>query len=530
MVVLAATAGFPVVAAGTTADDLCKSTEDPCRVSGVVTVTPGSTIDCGNRELLVQPGGSLSVGSGSMTLVARDVTIQNGGALRAAGSTTNDGGSIIIIADTMSIAGGVDVSGAAGGTLTVTTTGDLAVSGTINANSRQVGEDGGTITLTALNVTLAGTVSSRGSRDGTGGEIDISAGGDLAISGSVSATGPDGGTISLDVGADGAGDLIVTRTGEVVADSTGADGSGDFLDVEISGDGVQNGNLAVDGDISLSAPNGGSAGFMEIEAAGRITLSDTARVSATGRFGGDGGDIALTSDDSDIDVRGTLDSSSSGTGGQAGDICLCAGGGASVGGSVDARGGRDGGDIDIDVGSDVGIGGTLRTQGSSPGRGGQTTVRGCTVSLGTNATLSSLGPNSLNRLTGKTVAIVNGTMRADETTGHNVIVFGQQMPIISASATIIPAVERTPDTSLVPCGLLPTPTPTVTPTPSPTATPAPCLGDCNGDGLVSTSELVTAVSIALDQLPLAQCPAFGGAFVNVADIVTAVNNALHGCP
>jgi hypothetical protein len=81
----------------------------------------------------------------------------------------------------------------------------------------------------------------------------------------------------------------------------------------------------------------------------------------------------------------------------------------------------------------------------------------------------------------------------------------------------------------------PTFSPTLSPTFSSTLTPtqplSTCVGDCDGDGSVSISELVTGVNIALGTQPLSRCPAFdpGGGGVSISDLVTAVNNALDGC-
>ncbi len=60
----------------------------------------------------------------------------------------------------------------------------------------------------------------------------------------------------------------------------------------------------------------------------------------------------------------------------------------------------------------------------------------------------------------------------------------------------------------------------------------PCIGDCQGTGTISIDSLVTLVGVALGHTALSSCP-LGvpeGAQVDVALIVEAVNNALHGCP
>ncbi len=67
--------------------------------------------------------------------------------------------------------------------------------------------------------------------------------------------------------------------------------------------------------------------------------------------------------------------------------------------------------------------------------------------------------------------------------------------------------------------------------PTPTPTPLPCAGDCNGDRMVSISELITCVNIDLGSVALTACPvcSSNGQTVVIADLVAAVNRALNGC-
>ena len=70
------------------------------------------------------------------------------------------------------------------------------------------------------------------------------------------------------------------------------------------------------------------------------------------------------------------------------------------------------------------------------------------------------------------------------------------------------------------------------PTATPTAVSTSCVGDCSGDGVVSISDLITGVNIALGTQPVSTCPAFADAQgkVDVAQLIKGVNNALNGCP
>lgn len=95
------------------------------------------------------------------------------------------------------------------------------------------------------------------------------------------------------------------------------------------------------------------------------------------------------------------------------------------------------------------------------------------------------------------------------------------------------------------CGMrVPTPTPggsgtpTATrsgsPSPTPTRTPGPngCAGDCDGSGMVSISELIRMVNVALGSLPASECQAGDGngdGMVSISELIAAVNRALGGC-
>ena len=66
----------------------------------------------------------------------------------------------------------------------------------------------------------------------------------------------------------------------------------------------------------------------------------------------------------------------------------------------------------------------------------------------------------------------------------------------------------------------------------PDAVTAQCTGDCDGDGAVGISELITGVNLALGLADIAQCAAFdrdGNQQVGVTELVAAVNAALGNC-
>jgi DNA-binding beta-propeller fold protein YncE len=62
---------------------------------------------------------------------------------------------------------------------------------------------------------------------------------------------------------------------------------------------------------------------------------------------------------------------------------------------------------------------------------------------------------------------------------------------------------------------------------------AQCVGDCEGEGMVTIDDLITGVNIALGNQPVSECPSFQCGAVGQVPInclVQGVNNALGGCP
>ena len=55
----------------------------------------------------------------------------------------------------------------------------------------------------------------------------------------------------------------------------------------------------------------------------------------------------------------------------------------------------------------------------------------------------------------------------------------------------------------------------------------PCPGDCNGDGIVTVDELITAVNVDLGRAPAETCPA--GTCDTVACLTRIIDSILYGC-
>lgn len=114
-------------------------------------------------------------------------------------------------------------------------------------------------------------------------------------------------------------------------------------------------------------------------------------------------------------------------------------------------------------------------------------------------------------------------------------IFGDENLSGATTETPTPEPAATPTATSPPTATV-TPSATMPPTATATlaATPAPldCPGDCNHDEMVTIDEIVLAVGIALGLQGPGDCPAADldlDGEIRIAEIVTAVNQALYGC-
>ncbi len=59
-----------------------------------------------------------------------------------------------------------------------------------------------------------------------------------------------------------------------------------------------------------------------------------------------------------------------------------------------------------------------------------------------------------------------------------------------------------------------------------------CVGDCDGNGIITIGELIRGVNIALGSANVVTCLAMdrdGDGVISISELIAAVNNALHGC-
>jgi CSLREA domain-containing protein len=94
------------------------------------------------------------------------------------------------------------------------------------------------------------------------------------------------------------------------------------------------------------------------------------------------------------------------------------------------------------------------------------------------------------------------------------------------------ATATTTESQTVPPTEAGTATATASPSPTPSATP-PCPGDCDHSGVVTITDVVTMVDLALQSPPTTGCAAgdiSGDGQITIDEILVAVNNSLSGCP
>ncbi|GIW41423.1 MAG: hypothetical protein KatS3mg076_2000 [Candidatus Binatia bacterium] len=167
------------------ADDLCPPRTDPCIVSRAFSVAPEAVLDFGSRELRVASQGQLQGSGASFTVLARSLRVDTGGTLSSRGNSAADGGSIELeAAESVLVAGEIDVSGASGGNLRVDATRIELAGGRIRARALASEGSGGSVLLEATELELAGEIVATGASGGSGGQVEITATSAVTVRGS----------------------------------------------------------------------------------------------------------------------------------------------------------------------------------------------------------------------------------------------------------------------------------------------------------------------------------------------------------
>ncbi|OHA00974.1 MAG: hypothetical protein A3C12_03375 [Candidatus Sungbacteria bacterium RIFCSPHIGHO2_02_FULL_49_20] len=343
------------VTAGEWEVDSCSA--DPVEIT---TVQTGSSFDYSatnpNSNVVVESGGELksptSGGTnGDITIDTDcDLTVESGGKITAV-KGDGTGGTMIINARNFTVdAGGIvsassTASGKDGGTATITTTGDFAVNGTFSANGH---DDGGSVIATAGgDINVSGSSLTATSINKNGGDILLTATGNIVVPGLISTSGKDSGG-SIILLADGS--LAVLAGGSVLAESTNKKGG--RIEAVIDGASDISGTLSVDGKDGDGLVVMTIQGNMAVGAGGLITANSTTS-------GKDGGTIGIKVG-GDATYNGTVRANATDDGKI---IALWSEGSTIISGTVSALGGSGGSDeggvIDITTRATLSGSGTL---------------------------------------------------------------------------------------------------------------------------------------------------------------------------
>jgi cysteine-rich repeat protein len=399
-------------ALATTAADLCPASADPCNVSSAVRVDPGSTIDVGARRLVIHPDGSLAVGSGLMTIRCGSLVVQAGGALLARGQV--DGGSIVVtasgdirVAASDSAQGQIDASAASDpGDVSLSAGGDVAIGGQVTAQATAAAGDGGSVTVSAGDgVVLTGRIGVGGGTGGGGGTASIDARRDVAIDGPIDASGgeTDGGSIDVQAG------------GNLVTGSTEA--------VDVSGGGLSG--------------SGGDASFLARGAT--LAIGGTVLGRAAGsneEGGGDGGSFSASAPAGALRVDGKILMPGAAPDGAGGDAELDAGVSLVATGTLSTSAPGDGGLLQL-VSPTLSVEGTL--DASSPGGGGIVVLAACTLGVPASGKVTTQGSSGSNLLEASGVMTVAGSLLSGPPGVNELDYLDPATPPVLAGATIGPA-------------------------------------------------------------------------------------------
>lgn len=360
-------------ALATTCTELCGSGGGACTLSGTITVTNGSVIDCSGRDLTLTASADLRVNDGSMTVKSRDLAVLNGGKIRA-----------------RNVSGGVL-------SVSIVTERDLSLWGRADAFGSGTG---GFITMVVGRNFLIGnyttTAGVRAYGDGAnsdGGGISIDVGGTAAIYGPIIATGAAAGeTLGGHVALNSAGALSIGANGRVDVSSNLGE-AGDISIVSAAGVDVYGAGLSADG-------TGGDGDGGDISISAGTTLNIGSPLSVRGGNGqlsslGAGGTVSLRSGCGGVNVNAAINATSSGRVDIDADGSVLLGSSSRIqtealnsdgsGGKVTVRNRSVTGAISTAAAS------SIRAYGNVNGRGGLISFHGCGISVASTTTLDAHG-------------------------------------------------------------------------------------------------------------------------------------------
>ena len=495
-----ATVSGPVSAVGgpdATGGDINVTTSGDLMLNSVLDASGGDPGGC----IEVQAGSATSGGNitlGAAAVLRADATTAGGSGgevdVTAQGDGTTTGNANLDgLLSAKALAGSPDIGGGSGGCVSVTADGDVRMSSDgadLTADGGAPDGDAGEVDITSQQgvVVQLGTVSaSVAGADGAGGTVMIESNGDATIGGSVLVNAADSSAAEVDVTSDSAG-ISIAKSGVVDASSTSAAGGAICLDSGSGPDGAH--SIVIDGQlVADGGAAGGAGGVIDLEGGDSVHVSATGVVHAAGgSAGGAGGMLIANVDPGNALIEGPLTATGGLPNGMGGSIAIDAVGPVSLSAMLDVHGpgaggqvtitaeagaidafsnitaastAAAGGSIGLTAQGDVRIAGTLTSDGATA-PGGRIDVVGCKVTVcgldspvcpaGGTGVLSSLGPSGMNRVTGRDSSAILGKLRANQSNGHNDLVYDgdpDREPFVRG--TVAPPAELVVDSTVLPC-------------------------------------------------------------------------------
>ncbi len=316
-------------------------------------IANGGALQVGSGSMTIMAG-ALTVDSGGAIRA-----LGNNSAIKGGTITLDVVSASIAAPAAASPSAAIDASGFGGGSIEIDAAGAVTVAGpiptsgvpAIAARSLANDHDGGTITIKAATATVGGLVSVLGGAtpDGSAGTISITTAGDITISGTLDARGGDTGVDSVDIATTTGGNVTLTSSSVLTANALGSGGSAGGFTITTKGGSATMGRVTASGLITaVGAPmglnSGGDGGDVCIETVGDITVDPSAVIREDAAPGGAGAQLNLQSDMGAVSVQGLVSDAASGADSIGGDGCIEANTDLVIGGSVLLTGG---GTLDI---------------------------------------------------------------------------------------------------------------------------------------------------------------------------------------
>ena len=455
-------------ARATTVEDLCGSpVPDPCRITTPHTLDPGSVIDARPGALAVATtNGRLDAGAGAVLILARDVTLEAGAKLLAAG------GRFTVLASgrvTIDAAAKIDVSApGGGGSILLGAGGDILVDGLLRAAGAGIPAFGGSVVVGATGaVRLHDVDVSGGSQASPSGldraAVEVVAGADVDL----------GGVVDVSHGECLTCEIQVTAGGTLTAASW-SPGHGNPQATAAAS--CLGGSIVLDGDLVASGGGdpdfGGGGGDVRwrddaLDVNGSILLGGTAPTATAARL------ISRRWHAPDRLCRGLRCRGRAGCGGTPAFLAagrdlttgrLKLGGGSCGGGSLDVSAGRDltvasritagattdgtGGDVSLEAARTLHIDADVDTGGPIAGGGGSVLLEGCEVRVAAGIAVQSTGPGGTNTLLAHGLLAIAGRVEAGDT---NSLAFGNPAVPPVITGPVVPPTAPVLDPSLIAC-------------------------------------------------------------------------------